>query len=238
MKINLTVGKELKLNLFVNPYKSGGEGSEGPKGDDGLSAYEVWVSLGNTGTEAQFIASLKGDKGDKGDPGDSSTIAIASQAEAEDNTENTKVMTSLRVFQNWLNNVTNYSISALTTTSKTLLGAINELVTSLSGKQDKPLLNQTFTGEFNLSTGGEVSYKITLLNTSLTPTVSTLVEDSFARVVIDAGASALLVTTNMGTQRVGSDTFTAGKKNEIIMTCLPDGTDGALVKYYSIKILN
>jgi len=54
-------------------------------------------------------------------------LDYASQAEAEANTENTKVMTALRVFQNWVYNVANYSISALNTTSKTIVGAINEL---------------------------------------------------------------------------------------------------------------
>lgn len=53
--------------------KCGVEGS-------GKSAYETWLSLGNTGSEADFIKSLKGEKGDKGDKGDSGT--------ATENTEN------------------------------------------------------------------------------------------------------------------------------------------------------
>ena len=36
----------------------------------GKSAYEVWVSQGNQGTERDFLNSLKGLKGDKGDKGD------------------------------------------------------------------------------------------------------------------------------------------------------------------------
>ena len=35
----------------------------GPKGDTGASAYESWLALGNTGTEAEFIASLEGPQG-------------------------------------------------------------------------------------------------------------------------------------------------------------------------------
>ena len=61
-----------------------------PKPKDGLSAYDIWLSLGNEGTEEDYIKSLqgskgedgiietvikevkvKGDKGDKGDPGTS-----------------------------------------------------------------------------------------------------------------------------------------------------------------------
>lgn len=45
------------------------QGEKGDKGDDGLSAYEIWLSLGNSGTEADFIASLKGEKGEKGEQG-------------------------------------------------------------------------------------------------------------------------------------------------------------------------
>ncbi|MDE6670894.1 MAG: collagen-like protein [Ruminococcus sp.] len=45
------------------------QGEKGDKGDAGLSAYEIWLSIGNSGTEADFIMSLKGDKGDKGEQG-------------------------------------------------------------------------------------------------------------------------------------------------------------------------
>ncbi len=42
---------------------------KGEKGDDGLSAYEVAVRGGFTGTEAQWLASLKGETGDTGGDG-------------------------------------------------------------------------------------------------------------------------------------------------------------------------
>ena len=38
-------------------------------GTDGLSAYQVWLNLGNTGTEAAFIASLTGPAGTQGPQG-------------------------------------------------------------------------------------------------------------------------------------------------------------------------
>lgn len=47
----------------------------GGAGSNGKSAYEIWLELGNEGTEEEFIASLKGPKGDtgsigpKGEPG-------------------------------------------------------------------------------------------------------------------------------------------------------------------------
>jgi len=38
----------------------GQDGAQGPKGDNGKSAYEIWLSNGNQGTEQQFLESLKG----------------------------------------------------------------------------------------------------------------------------------------------------------------------------------
>ena len=36
-------------------------GTQGEAGDDGKSAYEIWLDQGNTGTEEEFLESLKGD---------------------------------------------------------------------------------------------------------------------------------------------------------------------------------
>ncbi|MEJ6796559.1 MAG: DUF1566 domain-containing protein [Flavobacteriales bacterium] len=47
----------------------GATGSDGQDGDDGItgqSAYDVWISLGNTGSEADFISSLTGPQGNDG----------------------------------------------------------------------------------------------------------------------------------------------------------------------------
>lgn len=53
-----------------------GAGTEGPQGEvgepgvsgeEGPSAYEIWLDLGNTGTEQEFIDSLKGADGEDGD---------------------------------------------------------------------------------------------------------------------------------------------------------------------------
>lgn len=41
-------------------------GVPGVKGDDGLSAYQIWLNQGNTGTIQDYLNSLKGAKGDNG----------------------------------------------------------------------------------------------------------------------------------------------------------------------------
>ena len=44
-------------------------GSQGPKGDPGKSAYEIWLEQGNKGSIQDFLNSLKGEKGDTGAQG-------------------------------------------------------------------------------------------------------------------------------------------------------------------------
>lgn len=55
--------------LTAVPFALYSPGS-GVQGIDGKSAYEIWLDLGNTGTEQDFIDSLIGDDGDAGDAGD------------------------------------------------------------------------------------------------------------------------------------------------------------------------
>ncbi|MCM1506622.1 MAG: hypothetical protein NC177_05740 [Ruminococcus flavefaciens] len=55
---------------------TGEQGIQGEKGDDGLSAYEVWLSLGNSGTEADFVESLKGEQGVQGIQGEKGEIGL------------------------------------------------------------------------------------------------------------------------------------------------------------------
>lgn len=49
--------------------QDGAPGTPGADGEDGASAYQLAVAAGFVGTEAAWLASLKGEKGDKGDPG-------------------------------------------------------------------------------------------------------------------------------------------------------------------------
>lgn len=48
---------------------TGGAGPQGAAGPCGASAYEIWLRLGNEGTEADFIASLRGPQGQAGPTG-------------------------------------------------------------------------------------------------------------------------------------------------------------------------
>jgi len=82
----------------------------------------------------------------------SNPLSYASQAEAEANTDNTKVMTALRTFQQFVSNIASYSVAALNTTSKYLVGAINEVYAALSGKAN--LSGADFTGNVSIKGSG------------------------------------------------------------------------------------
>lgn len=106
--------------------------------------------------------------------------------------------------------------------------AIANLIAQLT-----PLTDIPFEGQFNLASNYEVYYNQYSSNTALTPTVTTNnILGAAARVVIDAGSSASLVDTNIGTKRIGSDDFTASKLNEIIIYNIQEGLT------YTIKLLN
>ena len=58
--------------------QDGVDGLEGVNGTDGLSAYEIWLDLGNTGTEQDFIDSLVGPEGPEGPQGADGTNSSTS----------------------------------------------------------------------------------------------------------------------------------------------------------------
>lgn len=50
--------------------QDGVNGKDGANGSDGKSAYQIWLDAGNTGTEEDYLASLKGEQGETGAKGD------------------------------------------------------------------------------------------------------------------------------------------------------------------------
>lgn len=63
-------GERGEQGFSGNDGKNGVNGKNGIDGKDGLSAYQVAVSNGFSGTQAQWVSSLKGTKGDEGVRGD------------------------------------------------------------------------------------------------------------------------------------------------------------------------
>lgn len=64
-----------EVSLALETAKASGDfkGDTGESGADGLSTYQIWLNTGNTGTEEDFLASLKGDDGVIGSDGTPAT---------------------------------------------------------------------------------------------------------------------------------------------------------------------
>ena len=64
-------------------------------------------------------------------------------------TENTKTVTALRALQGFIYWCGNYIFSSLTTTNKTLVGAINEIVTTINGLEIAYTINSDFVSPYS-----------------------------------------------------------------------------------------
>jgi len=60
--------------------EKGEPGLQGAAGECGLSAYDVWLALGNVGSEQDFIDSLTGPQGPQGEPGSVGTSGLGDSA--------------------------------------------------------------------------------------------------------------------------------------------------------------
>lgn len=71
--------------------KTGDTGEKGEPGEQGLSAYQVAVNAGFSGSVNQWLASLVGPKGDTGDPGKDAVVNVVTQAQYDALTDKTGV---------------------------------------------------------------------------------------------------------------------------------------------------
>jgi len=69
--------------------KTGDTGEKGDPGDQGLSAYQVAVNAGFSGSVNQWLASLVGPKGDTGEKGEDAVINVVTQAQYDALTDKT-----------------------------------------------------------------------------------------------------------------------------------------------------
>lgn len=166
------------------------------------------------------------------------SISFASQAEAEAGAENTKVMTSLRVLQSVIYQMANYVFSGLTTTAKTIIGAINEL-NSTTGATLTP-------SAISLAKKSGTSYT-TYQQTgvlSLVATDTTAVTGGVAEFKIIKTADAITVmygTTDITTigKFPGSDDFstTVGDIDKVVIWSEETDTNNTTGVYYIVKNL-
>lgn len=119
----------------------GENGRDGVDGQDGKSAYETWLSLGNSGTEIDFIASLKGEQGLqglRGEKGADGTDGFSPEIEVSENTE-----TSYRLL------ITNRTNTFETPNLKGFSGGETDITvdSELSGTSENPVQNKVISGE-------------------------------------------------------------------------------------------
>ncbi len=81
----------------ANSASDGSDGEDGEDGTDGKSAYDIWLDAGNTGSEADFLASLVGAEGPAGADGadgeDGTGLTPSIQAEIDANTAKVGITT-------------------------------------------------------------------------------------------------------------------------------------------------
>ena len=158
-------------------------------------------------------------------------------SDVEDANNLTHAFSSLEAFQSYISslfiNVVDIPLLEAPINDESYVRKNGSWVSAASLIAAVPSTGLTFIGQFNLTNSYQTSYVTYSSNVALTPTVATspLVGAS-ARLVVDAGASASLVVTNLGTLRVGSNTFTASKLNEIVLVNEEEGL------YYNIEVLN
>lgn len=58
----VTLSDGTVMNAGKCKGEDGADGKDGANGSNGKSAYEMWIDAGNTGTEEDFLNSLKGGK--------------------------------------------------------------------------------------------------------------------------------------------------------------------------------
>ena len=140
------------------------------------------------------------------------SLSFSNQSEAEAGTENTKVMTALRVAQSIAYQIINLAFSGLNTTSKTIQGAINELFTFTNFNTPVTVAYNTvipFDKGFTVMTGKT-------LTTNDTFTIgANPVNESCCKLVLVANGTATPVFTNFD-EKTGDWDATNGVKNVLV----------------------
>ena len=127
-------------------------GADGKDGSDGKSAYEVWLSLGNSGTETDFISSIKGEKGDKGEQGLQGIQGEKGEQGEKGSDGQDGFSPVITVFENTETSykllITDKNSSFTTPNLKTSGGSVT-VDDSLSDSSENPVQNKVISGEIS-----------------------------------------------------------------------------------------
>jgi hypothetical protein len=192
------------------PGKDGAPGRDGSPGTPGASAYDVWLSVGNAGTVADYLAALKGAKGDPGAAGPGLVTKTARQAaDTPANTAVARANTDL-VFDFEAGSVYVVDVYALITAAATTTGLALALDTSVA------VTAQGITFEHQLATAGTLTGGDAIADdtprgiSSGVPTANALVP-VLAKGLLVAGAAAGTCRLRFASEVAGSGVvFKAG----------------------------
>ncbi len=156
-------------------------------GPEGKSAYEVAVEEGYTGTEEEWLASLKGDTGETPD------ISIGTVTTVEPGTPAAASMTgtpeapvlNLSIPQGVVGATPNFTVGTVTTGEPG-----SSVIVTITGTPEAPVLNLTIPQGMQGNTGSSVAYPYELVN-NLTTNDSTKGLSAAQGVVLDGKVSQL-----------------------------------------------
>lgn len=130
-------------------------------------------------------------------------LNFASQSDAETGTDNSKVMTALRVIQSIVYQLIHLDFAGLSTTSKKIIGSINELLSNKAEKTDVRIYRGDSTGTantiavtvtptFTTLTDKDIFYvKVLYANSTTTPTLA--ISGGAAKTIVKKSGNALAI---------------------------------------------
>ena len=130
-------------------------------GPEGKSAYEVAVEEGYTGTEEEWLASLKGDTGETPDIsiGTVTTVAPGTPASASMTGTPEEPVLNLSIPQGVVGATPNFTVGTVTTGEPG-----SSVIVTITGTPEAPVLNITIPQGMQGNTGSSVEYPYELVN--------------------------------------------------------------------------
>ena len=130
-------------------------------GPEGKSAYEVAVEEGYTGTEEEWLASLKGDTGETPDIsiGTVTTVAPGTPASASMTGTPEEPVLNLSIPQGVVGATPNFTVGTVTTGEPG-----SSVIVTITGTPEAPVLNLTIPQGMQGNTGSSVDYPYELVN--------------------------------------------------------------------------
>lgn len=135
-----------KLSDEVKNKLNQGGGGNGEKGEDGKSAYEIWLEQGNSGSEQDFLDSLKGEQGIQGEKGDKMTYDDLTEEEKNDLASRVEVPTKTSQLTNDSGFLNSESIISEEQLSQEVRDKLNGGGSSFSGDASEVIFNNEGTG--------------------------------------------------------------------------------------------